>query len=43
MERIFHKLLNTEKQKELIKKGHKEISEIEVEELTQKDNKKLKK
>jgi len=30
----FDKLLNTEKLGELIKKGNKEISEVEVEELT---------
>jgi len=40
MERIFCKLLNTEKRKVLIKKGHKEISEVEVEELTIEDVKK---
>jgi len=43
----FDKLLNTEEPKELIKKGNKEISEDEVEELTiedvKKGNKKLKK
>ena len=40
MERIFCKLLNTEKPKELIKKGRNEISEVEVEELTIEDVKK---
>ena len=33
----YDKLLNTEEPKELIKKGNKEISEDEVEELTIKD------
>jgi uncharacterized protein YqeY len=33
----FDKLLNTEEPKELIKKGNKEISDIEVEGLTIKD------
>jgi len=36
----FDKLLNTEKPRELIKKGNKEISEVEVEELTIEDVKK---
>jgi len=36
----YDKLLNTEEPKELIKKGNKEISEDEVEELTIKDVKK---
>jgi hypothetical protein len=36
----FDKLLNTEEPRELIKKGHKEISEVEVEELTIEDVKK---
>ena len=43
----FDKLLNTEAPRELIKKGNKEISKVEVEELTtrrcKKGNKKLKK
>ena len=41
----FDKLLNTEESRELIKKGNKEISEVEVEELAMEDvkNKKLKK
>jgi len=43
----FDELLNTEEPRELIKKGNKEISEVEVEELTiercNKGNKKLKK
>jgi hypothetical protein len=34
------KLLNTEEPKELIRKGNKEISEVEVEELTIEDVKK---
>jgi len=33
----FDKLLNTEEPRELIKKGNKDISEVEVEELTIKD------
>jgi len=33
----FDKLLNTEEPRELIKKGNKEISEVEVEELTIED------
>ena len=33
-EEYFDKVLNTEEPKELIKKGNKEISETEVEELT---------
>ena len=33
----FNKLLNTEEPRELIKKGNKEISEVEVEELTIED------
>jgi len=33
----FDKLLNTEEPKELIKKGNKKISEVEVEELTIED------
>jgi len=39
MERIFWQLLNTEKPRELIKNGNKEISEVEVEaeELTIED------
>ena len=36
----FDKLLNTEKPRELIKKGNKDISEVEAEELTLKDVKK---
>ena len=36
----FDKLLNTEEPRELIKKGNKEISEVEVEELTIEDVKK---
>ena len=36
----FDKLLNTVKPRELIKKGNKEISEVEVEELTIEDVKK---
>jgi len=36
----FDKLLNTEKPRELIKKGNKEIGEAEVEELTTEDVKK---
>ena len=36
----FDKLLNTEEPRELIKKGNKEISEVEVEELTTEDVKK---
>jgi hypothetical protein len=36
----FDTLLNTEEPKELIKKGSKEISEVEVEELTMEDVKK---
>ena len=43
----FDKLLITEEPRELIKKGNKEISKVEVEELTiedvKKGNKKLKK
>jgi len=42
----FDKVLNTEEPKELIKRGNKEIREIEVEELTErmeKSGKKLKK
>ena len=41
----FNKLLNTEEPRELIKRGNKEISEVEVEELAMEDvkNKKLKK
>jgi len=33
----FDKFLNTEQARELIKKGNKEISEVEVEELTIED------
>jgi len=33
----FDKLLNTEEPRELIKKGNKEISEVEVEKLTTED------
>jgi len=33
----FNKLLNTEEPRELIKRGNKEISEVEVEELTIED------
>ena len=33
----FDKLLNTEEARELIKKGNKEISEVELEELTIED------
>ena len=33
----FEKLLNTEEPSELIKKGNKEIGEVEVEELTMED------
>ena len=36
----FDKLLNTEEPSELIKKGNKEIGEVEVEELTIEDVKK---
>jgi len=36
----FDKLLNTEEPRELIKKGNKEISEVEVQELTIEDVKK---
>ena len=36
----FDKLLNTEEPRELIEKGNKEISEVEVEELTTEDVKK---
>jgi hypothetical protein len=36
----FNKLLNTEEPSELITKGNKEISEVEVEELTREDVKK---
>ena len=36
----FDKLLNTEESRELIKKGNKEISEVEVKELTIEDVKK---
>jgi len=36
----FDKLLNTEEPKELIKKGIKEMNEVEVEELTIEDVKK---
>ena len=36
----FDKLLNTEEPRELIKKGNKEIGEVEVEELTIEDVKK---
>ena len=44
----FDKLVNTQEPRELIKKGNKEISEVEVEELTtirrcKKGNKELKK
>jgi hypothetical protein len=38
----FDKLLNTEEPRELIKKGNKEISEAEVQELTIEDIKKVK-
>jgi len=37
----FDKLLNTEEPRELIKKGNKEISEVEVEELTIEDLKRV--
>jgi hypothetical protein len=33
----FDKFLNTEEQRELFKKGNKEISKLEVEELTKED------
>ena len=33
----FEKFLNTEEPRELIKKGNKEISKLEVEELTKED------
>ena len=33
----FDKFLNTEEPRELIKKGNKEISKLEVEELTKED------
>jgi PHP family Zn ribbon phosphoesterase len=36
----FDKLMNTEEQTELIKKGNKEISKVEAEELTTEDVKK---
>jgi hypothetical protein len=36
----FDKLLNTEDPKELIKTGNKEISEVEVQEITMEDVKK---
>jgi len=36
----FDKLLNTEEPRELLKKGNKEISKVEVEELTIEDVKK---